>query len=165
MKWILLVCVNFLVVNFIFFSVLSSREKMADLSQLMGLKYSISKSKVLDILGNPVKQKKNTWHYNHSGNHLWIEWNNRDKLFLASLSFFRNIRFSKTGIKDNLVFIEHDGENIILGLPEHGISFDVAPDGFLKSIKWFQPWKTEQPREKFSTLMKRFKRNFKLVMR
>ena len=77
LRWILLFCVNFIMVHFFVMIFLTDIQNAKGISNLVHIKYKSTKDDVVDLIGHPheIDYQKDMWIYNYPQGYIYkIKW-------------------------------------------------------------------------------------------
>ena len=109
MRWVFLVCLNFLVANIFVWSLFNYSVREFDLNNLKKINRNLSKSEIKTLLGNPCDIFSNRWIYRYGDQSTFIlTWDN-DKMKKAELDFESPVDYKRFIAKDISKEIKNSG--------------------------------------------------------
>ncbi len=166
MRWILLVCFNFLMINiglaFLLWGI--PRDIGFDINKFNFLQFKISQDRVLEQFGRPHFTQDNLWSYiNINNGSLIIDWDGKN-LIRANFKLNKNLIFSELKIEDKMIRVGTEDNfkvsigSYMLAIPWKGQVFEISTTGELMSIEWVKPWvdSKDRKRKTFSYFLNKF---------
>lgn len=161
MRWILLICLNFVGANLCFVIMLTGHKSSLAMSRVKYLKHGVSRQYVKELMGGPSVLERKVWEYKfRNDDSLIINWSG-DELETAEIVFnkgksfdtFYDWRTRMNKLSSHRYLIPENGR-MYVALPKSGQLFEVNVLGDVKSIRVIGPWRDNGKKRELLVLLK-----------